>query len=127
MIFKRKNGSITLTTVLIVGAILIASGVSLILTSIDLGYASKDYFNGNLANIRTTTCMEESFYKLRKDTAFTGTISFNYSDGSCSVNIQNDPVNSQIKILNLTAILSNYNSSKTIKVDTSTNPFSIIK
>jgi hypothetical protein len=122
-----KNGSITLTTVLVVGAILLASGVSLILTTIDLGSASKNYFNANLANIRSTTCLEEGFYKLRKDTTFTGNINFSYSDGNCSVSIQNDAQNSQTKILSISSTLSSYNSTRTVRVDTSANPFSIIK
>ena len=127
MFVANKKGSITLTTVLVVSAILLAGGISLILTSIDLSNAAKDTFNSSQTSIRSNTCLEEGIYKLNRSSTFTGSLSVDYSDGECFVVIQNDNNNNQIKILNITSQVNSYVHEEVVRIDISKNPFEIIK
>lgn len=115
---RYKKGSIALTTVLMVSAILLASGLTLILTSIDLSFASKNFNSYQLSKIRSKTCLEESLYKISKNPSYTGTVSYTYSDGSCTAIITNDLVISTTKIVSINTTLNVYNYSETKRVDT---------
>ena len=121
---KNKKGTITLTTVILFTAMLMIAGVTLTLTSIDLSNNTKSFNNINLAQIRSSTCIEESVYRVKASTSYTGTFTSTYSDGSCVGTITNDSAPSR-KVASITSSVGTSNYVTIKYIDYSTTPFTI--
>lgn len=122
---KRLNASISLTTVILVMAILITGGATIVISTIDLADYSKSFQNHVLARGRTITCFEESLYKLKNDSTYTGTVTYSYSDGSCEATT-NDDVSPGVKNILLTGVIGEFSFTETRKLDISTYPYLIL-
>lgn len=121
----RLKANISLTTVILVGALLIVSGMAVLSNAIDVAMSTKSYFNKAMADIRVSTCIEEGMYKLTKLSTFTGTVSVTYSDGNCQVVISNIGGDPTKKNLQVTAVYGQFTVTRTKKGDTATTPMSI--
>ena len=121
-LFIKKNGSISLTTVLMVSSILLASGLTLVISTVDLSLSTKSFNSQIQAKSRAKTCLEESLYKISKMPSYTGTVNFSYTDGSCSSTIQNDTSVSTTKIVTTNSNIDVYNYTEIKKVDTTQTP-----
>ncbi|MCA9385411.1 hypothetical protein KC717_02060 [Candidatus Dojkabacteria bacterium] len=119
------KGSITLTTTVLASAILLAAGITLVLTGIDLGHTSETFQSNSLAQLRSRTCLEEGLYRVRQDTSFTGEVSHIYNDGSCTVDIQDHLSVVNVKVLDLTSIVDEFTFIDTKYVDISVEPYDI--
>jgi hypothetical protein len=122
---KRLQGNISLTTVILVGALLIISGMAVLGNAIDVAMSTKSYFNRNIAEIRLVTCIEESMYKFTKNPNYTGTFSVTYSDGSCQATVTDIGGDPTKKNLALSATVNSFTVTRTKKADTTTSPMSI--
>ncbi|MFZ6021984.1 MAG: hypothetical protein ACOYT9_00755 [Patescibacteria group bacterium] len=123
---KRITGNVSLTTVIVVGALLIVSGMGLLANAIDVAMSTKSYFNQSLAGLQITSCVEEGMYKITKDVAFTGTVTVNYSDGNCQVVISNVGGNTSKKRLLVTAVVGDYTVTREKFADTTTSPMILL-
>lgn len=121
----RAKGNVSLTTVILVGALLIVSGMGLLANAIDITLSTKSYFNRMLAESRISTCVEEAMYKLAKNPPYTGPITVAYSDGNCQVQISNIGGDPTKKNLQISATIGQYTVTKTKKADTTTSPMSV--
>lgn len=122
---EKVAGNISLTTVILVGAILIVSGMAVLSNAIDIAMSTKSYFNRNMADLRASTCIDEGMYKIAKQSTYTGTTTVNYADGNCVVvitNIGGDPTK---KNLAITARYGLFTVTRTKRADTATTPISI--
>ena len=124
--FINKKGSIALTLVLVTSSMLLVSGVTVLLLSIDLTLSSKNINNRLLAEIRATTCFEESMFKLKLNTSFTGNVDYSYADGSCSGTIAQDAGNPNHKIIDVSGTIDEYTHNAEYVVDVSTSPISVL-
>ena len=124
---KEQKGSIALLTVIVVTAILLASGMSLVLVSSDLIIASKDYSNVQRISLVQRTCLEESLSRVKKNDSFTGTVAYNGGQDTCSSLVENDPVNPSIKVLTITGTTDGYSLVDVVHVDISVEPYHIVE
>lgn len=122
---NRLQGNISLTTVLVTSAILLLSGTTLLFGSIDQGRVSKDNVNYELAQIRSYSCLEEAMNKIKRNQAFVDIAEISYEDGHCQAEVSIDPVNNNIRMINIISIYNNYQISNGKKVDISTSPYTI--
>jgi hypothetical protein len=118
------KGNITLTTVLFVSVILLLGGITLVITNIDFTLASKGFYNGTLAQIRSRTCLNDSLLRLKTNTAYTGSFTISFTDGTCSATVANGS-SANTKTISLSAAVNGYSYSQTKNVDTSVIPFRV--
>ncbi len=121
---KKEKGSIALTSVIILSTMLLLAGIGLIVATIDLTVATKSFYNINTARTEARGCLEESLYKITRNTSYTGTFSLTYSTGSCSATVAND-VPSTTKIVTITGTVDSNNVTVVKKIDTAVSPFNI--
>ncbi len=121
---RKRKGNIALTTVLIVSAILIAGGLTLLLSTIDTTIASKNFGSNTLSQLGIRNCLEETMYRLRTNMNYTGNFTVTYSNGSCTATVTNSTP-ATTKNVAVTSTYNSYTSTKTYKVDTTTAPMSV--
>ena len=122
---NRVKGSISLTTVILAGAILIVTGMAVLTNAIDIAMSTKSYFGKTVAETRIPSCVEESLLSISKLTTFTGTVTVPYTDGNCTsivTNVVGDPTK---KLLTITATYGEYSAKRVKKVDTTTSPMTL--
>lgn len=79
----RKNGYITLISVLILGAAGIAITVSLLLLGVGVSRTSFAHEQSAQARSLANACIEEGMEQIRESTSFTGSATLSFSMGSC--------------------------------------------
>lgn len=122
---SKYKGAIALTTMLVVMAVLTASGIALVLTSINLRNSTRAYYNSKLASVYITNCLEESVDRLKIDKAFVGEIDIELDGGQCVVNVSDDE-QAGVKILNISSTANSFNAVKEYRLDTSEYPFTLL-
>lgn len=120
-----KNGSISLTTVLIVGSMLLLSSIVLLTSSLDLLYSTKAYTDHKSAQINSSSCLEEAMAKIKSNPTFTGIANISINKGSCSYNITDYQSNPLLKSITLTGTLNGTIFSTKRLVDTTKSPMTI--
>lgn len=87
---KNQNGFVTLLSVILVGAVGLAVGTSLLLTSIDnsrtLNSLEKSYISRELANL----CGEEALERIRRNSSFLGSGNIATSQGTCDFTVTDE-------------------------------------
>jgi type II secretory pathway pseudopilin PulG len=121
---KKVKGVIALTTLLVVTAILLFSGLTLLITSSDLTQSVARSSRALLAEVYAKSCLEEAMYKISRDSNYTGTVTNSFSDGNCQAAVTNGG-SSSTKNIALTANSGTYNYSRSYVADSSTNPLSL--
>jgi hypothetical protein len=121
---KRASlkANITLTTVVVIGAILLISGTALLFMTIDLSIAAKSYVNSGYAEVNSISCLEESLNRLKQSSTYTGTLSVTYNGSNCQSTITDDPVYGNIKHISIISYYGEYQYAKNKRVDISTDP-----
>jgi|SRR6185369_8776896 len=120
----NKKGSVALTTVIVVTAILLISGVSLALTSGDLAKATKNFTNRFIAKAYSQSCLEESLLKIKS--GYTGTFTMTVDLGSCSSTVAINGSNSNYRDLTLQGVQGSNNFKETRTYDISQTPYLLI-
>ena len=123
---RTFKANISLTLVLITGAVLLVSGLTLLYVSMDSARISMDSYNYNLAIINSKSCFEEALHQIKLDSSYTGTLELTFDMGTCSVITSNDPMNPNYKILAIESDVNGYTKQITNTVDISTSPYSTI-
>ncbi|MBI2356801.1 hypothetical protein HYV12_01995 [Candidatus Dojkabacteria bacterium] len=120
------RGYVALTCVLIMIPLLLLTGVSSLYENITLLSISKMNYDSQVLKSNSETCIEETVYALKRDTAFTGSKIFNGEGWTCTVTIENKGGDPTIKLLTLTS--SDGNGIETIskkELNTNLNPFEL--
>lgn len=118
-----KRASITLTTLIVLSSILLAGGISFILSSVDIRYVSNDSFDRVLLDIHMRTCLEESVYKVTTDNTYTGNFLVTIDEKECSITITNSGLNT--KNVAISGTYSNKTSYKNYAIDISDTPYQV--
>ena len=84
-----KKGYITLLMVIIVGAIGVATGVSLLLLGVGSSRASLSLDKSNQAKALANACAEQALDQIRTSPAFSGSASLTLGQGACSYTVTN--------------------------------------
>ena len=125
MTIAKYKGSISLTTVLVIGSMLMLSSLVLLVSSLDLLSSTKAYSDHKIAQINTNTCLEEAMVKIKANPGFTGTATITVNKGTCIYNVTNYQGNPAQKSIQLTGSL-NGTIFKIVKLaDTTKSPISI--
>lgn len=106
MIVNKNKANISLTTVLVIGAMLFLSSIVLLVSSLDLLSSTKAYSNHKIAQINASTCLEEAMVKIKSNPSFTGSASLAVNNGTCEYNIINYLGNPTQKAIYLTGGLN---------------------
>ncbi|MBI2033816.1 MAG: hypothetical protein HYT13_01825 [Candidatus Liptonbacteria bacterium] len=86
---KAKGGYITLLMVIIVGAIGVATGVSLLLLGVGSSRSSLSFEKSNQAKALSNACAEAALDQIRNSSAFSGSAGLTFGRGSCSYQVLN--------------------------------------
>jgi hypothetical protein len=108
-------------------AVLISSGIIVLMSGMDLAISTKDSFNLYLNEMRSRSCIEEGLNRLKNNISFTGQVSISYPNGSCTDDISVDPQNSNHRIFLVNSSVDTYTYTITKIVDISKDPFEIIE
>lgn len=126
MSFKKKlKANVSLTTVLVAGAILLLSGITILYTSMDLSRITNDNMNYQLAQLRSTSCLEEALHKIKINLYYVGNVDINFSDGNCVGVISIDELDSNKRIVEIESTVNDYYFRINKIIDISSSPFSI--
>lgn len=120
------DASIALITVIIVSAILLAIGTSLVISSMDLTMSSKNALASTYSYSLRRTCLEEAMYKLRYDSSYSIGITVNTEKGTCTATILPHDTEPDMRFIDITTQYDNYTTEETKTVDLSQNPFEIV-
>lgn len=126
---KKKHdqkGIIALTTLIIVIAIMITGGITLLLTSIDTSVSTEAFNNRLLAKIRSRACLEEGLYRIKQDPLYIGTVTLTFADGDCDAVVTDSVGNPGIKILDIDSTIEEFGYSSQKAVDTNADPIVLV-
>jgi hypothetical protein len=85
---KPKEGYVTLISVLIVSAVGLAIAISVLLLGINSTKTSLVIEQSDEARVLANTCVDEALERIRRNSAYTGTVTLNLGNGSCSYIVQ---------------------------------------
>ena len=86
---SAKKGYITLLMVIIVGAIGVATSVSLLLLGIGFSKTSLSIEKSNQAKALSNACAEAALDQIRSSPSFSGSAGLTFGRGSCSYTVTN--------------------------------------
>ena len=86
---QKQNGFITLTSVLVVGAVGVAIATSLILLGLGSSRTSFAVEQSNQAKGLANACAEEALQQIRDSTPFTGSGNLTLGQGICTYTVTN--------------------------------------
>lgn len=117
LINQKLKGSIAITAVIAISALLLVAGVTLVIISVDLARSTQAYEKGFKATLISSACLEESLFKLSVNNTYTGTISIANGD-SCTAAIANtaDP---DIKTVGITSTVDDHILRDSYEIDVS--------
>ncbi len=123
---KTLEANISLTTVIIMAAILLMGGLTVLISTMDLARANKDSIYYELNTFRLRSCVEEALNRLKFDHSYQGTASITFADGICSAVVTNDPGgNINLKYIAITSRIDNFYNSANKLVDLTNTPFTV--
>ena len=86
---SAKKGYITLLMVIIVGAIGVATGVSLLLLGVGSSRTSLSFEKSNQAKALSNACAEAALDQIRSSPSFSGSAGLTFGRGRCSYQVLN--------------------------------------
>jgi hypothetical protein len=120
-----KKANISLTTVIVVGAVLFLIGATLMVSTLDLLSATKGFAGMQISQVNARSCLEESLAKIKTNPAYTGTNSVTLATGTCSFSITNYQNNVTQKLIVLTGQYNGTKYQMTKLADISQSPYQI--
>ncbi|MCC7303864.1 hypothetical protein IT418_00380 [bacterium] len=117
---KRIEGNISLTTVILVGALLIVSGMAVLSNAMDISLSTKSYLNRSMTDLRALTCIDEGMYRLAQNVTYTGNFTVTFPDGSCQVTVAT--VNATTKSITTTATYGQFSVTRVKQVNIAVTP-----
>ena len=83
---KKQEGFIAITSVLIIGALILVLGISIFHASLTDQSISSSYDSGEQASILADACARQAFFKLKNDINYSGNESIDINGINCSIN-----------------------------------------
>jgi len=120
------KASISLTTVLVIGSMLLLSSIVLIVSSLDLLESTTAYSNFKIARINSNTCLEEALFKIKANHTYTGSNQISVNNGLCNYTVTNQNGDTTKKIISISGSLNKTNYTSTKFADTTQLPISLI-
>lgn len=124
---KKYNAGIAIIVVISLSFIAVLGGVALSISSIDYKLATMGYSASIDLKHLAFSCQEEALEKISSDFTFTGNRSVNIEDSNCIYTVSIDSGNSAYRNVEIIVTKGDYTNRESFKVDTSTNPISLIR
>jgi len=122
---RQEKAAIALTTVIVISAILLLSGTTIVLINIDLARATKSSNATILNRLRSKGCFEEVLIRLKNDSSFTGDVDLAYDSYTCTASVSNN-ANPQLKDILVSSTSGEYHYEESHIVNISTDPIQIV-
>lgn len=119
------KGSMSLTTVLLIGVMIVAGSTVLVLTTVDMAISTKRFESGQKAKDEARTCLEEAMYKIRRDTSFEGEVTYSSTEFTCTATVGTIPGEQKSKSISIVGTLGEYSSTQAYIVEIFTEPYVI--
>lgn len=120
------KGYVALTTVLVMIPLLLLTGIDSVynnLTSLIVGRMNYDY---QILKTNTESCLEESIYRIKRSSNYTGQFEISMETFSCTVTIENKIGSDGIKIIRIESRDNNgINIDITKELNSNTDPFEL--
>lgn len=100
---ENNNGFVALIAILVLGAVGISVGISLILLGLGSSRTSFSLEQSNQAKALANACSEEALQKLRESTDFTGTSTISLGNGTCTYTVS---ATGQSRLITTTSTIS---------------------
>ncbi|HEQ65430.1 MAG TPA: hypothetical protein ENN64_01210 [bacterium] len=126
-VVKKIEGSAGILLVIIMSALLIGSGIVLILSSTDLSRSVLDKNLSSYKNSAKISCQEESLRILSRDKNFIGSYQFDFAEGYCKATTVENSSNPDYRDITLEVQYENYYTTETITVNITADPIEILK
>lgn len=123
---EYKKGSVALTSVIIITAILMFGGITAVISSLDVTNATVNNVYIEKAKVLGGTCFQESLHRVKTLPEFTGDVTFTDIDGNTCTSTVSDNVTPDLKDINTTSTYNDHTYSFLKRVDISSDPFMII-
>jgi hypothetical protein len=120
-----KKGSVSLTTLLVVGTILFISGTSLLISMLDLLDNSNLFVKSKHGQIDVKSCLEQALIIIKNDVEFEGNGSIILNGADCQYSISTNQQSSNLKNVYIFTSKNNIEFEQTKIIDTSQRPFAI--
>jgi hypothetical protein len=122
----KLRGSVSLTTVILVSAVLLLSGIIVVLNSVDLSKASKGKLMNSVSTIQSYTCFEEVLERLKMNRNYTGTFTISLPNGTCDVAVSIHPTQNNYRNVLINSNANGFFYTENRIVDISVSPIQII-
>lgn len=123
---KKEKGAAALVTLIIVSTILLLSGVTLVLNSIDLNKSLKGFQSTQTLYIKSRSCFEDAMSRIQFNPGYTGTISITSDEITCQAVVSINSENGNHRDINLSSDDGEFFYSEFTVIDATTNPISIV-
>lgn len=127
IINQKKKGAAALITLIILSTVLLLTGITLVLNSIDLNRSLKGFISSQFLFIQSRSCLEDAMSKLQFNSGFNGTVTFNSNGITCQAVVSNNAGNSNYRDINLSANNGEFYYSELKIVNISTNPITAVQ
>lgn len=124
---QKQKGAAALITLIILSTVLLLTGITLVLNSIDLNRSLKGFISNQFLYIQSRTCLEDAMSKIRFNPNYDGTSTFTLNGITCQVTVANNAGNINYRDINLTVNNGEFYYSELKIVNISTNPISVIQ
>lgn len=123
---KNLDAAVALTTLIVISSILLLTGMTIVVTSIDLSKSTKNASITMQNESQLISCREEALIRLKTDPAYLGTDTITYANGSCDYTMAVHATNPDYRDLTITSTLDEYTLEEIMTVDVSQNPMEMI-
>lgn len=122
----KRPGIIALTTVIVLGALLLMAGLTLTYTNLDFVIASSNYSKNSQAELNAKTCFEEGQNKLVSNVNYSGQFTITLPSGSCTATVSVNANPSYRDIAVTGDFAAQFFFAHSYTVDVTQNPFVVV-
>ena len=120
------KGYVALTTVLIMIPLLLLTGIDSVYNNLTTLIVGRMNYDNQILRINAETCLEESVYRIKRSSNYTGQFSITMETWSCTVTVTNKDGEPGIKTIDVLALDGNNIKVHLSKqLNTNSNPFEL--
>ncbi|MDD3661959.1 MAG: hypothetical protein PHG63_02730 [Candidatus Dojkabacteria bacterium] len=124
---RSDSGSVALITVIVITGLLLATGIAAVLTSADLAVSVRDHQHKMRVGHVVRSCLEEALLRIKDDESFAGNFSFSMVGGSCEVGVGVDPLDPDLRTIDIVSTADGFEKSRQYTVNISLNPYQLVE
>ncbi len=123
---KKLDAAVALTTLIVIMAILLSAGTTLIMLNVDMSKSARDYLNTVQNDFDIESCLQESLLKLKHNPLYAGNETIMLSSIECNIEVTVNLENPDYRDVIVAIDDPEYPYKKGITVDTSSSSIKIV-